>query len=224
MLEPELQRRNENRHRGAVATAQGAALAAFTSQGPRLARVMEALSQAAPAEVAIVSLRVDPLAASWRLVIEGQAEGTDAGAAHDAFSRFVKALEASPLLGRPASPPSLRARSSDPAGVPGETVEELPPAEPAPPVQTIETPRAAPSGPAYIEVARDGRLYRIPLRRQSGNLEAGKRAEDDRRLADAALAGQAGTALPPSGVTGSAAPGRRPASLVEFTLRYEVPR
>jgi hypothetical protein len=224
VLEPELRRRNEDRHRGAVAAAREAALAAFTSQGPRLSRVMEALSQAAPAEVAIFSLRVDPLAASWRLVIEGQAEGTDAGAAHDAFSRFLKAIEASPLLGRPASPPSLRARSSDPAGVPGETVAEPPPAEPAPPVQAVDTPRAAPSGPAYIEVARDGRLYRIPLRRQSGNLEAGRRAEEARQLADAALAGQAGAALPPSGVRGGIARGRQPASLVEFTLRYEVPR
>ncbi len=221
VLEPELQRRNEDRHRGAVAAAREAALAAFTSQGPRLSRVMEALSQAAPAEVAIVSLRVDPLAASWRLIIEGQAEGTDAGGAHDAFNRFLKALEASPLLGRPASPPSLRARNTDSAGAPGEIEAESPPVEPEPPAQAVETPRAAPSGPAYIEVARDGRLYRIPLRRRSGNLEAGRKAEEVRRLADAA---QAGPALPPSGVAGDVARGRQPASLVEFTLRYEVPR
>jgi len=223
VLEPELRRRNEARHRGAVAAAREAALAAFTSQGPRLSRIMEALSQAAPSEVAIYSLRVDPSAASWHLVIEGQAEGTDAGAAHDAFNRFLKALEASPLLGRPASPPSIRARTSDPAGAVVETVEETPTAEPAPPVQAVETPRPAPSGPAYVEVARDGRLYRIPLRRQSGNLEAGSRAEDVRRLTDAALAGRAGRVLP-SGVANGVAPGRHPASLVEFTLRYEVPR
>ncbi|MFO7692536.1 MAG: hypothetical protein R6V57_05580 [Vicinamibacterales bacterium] len=224
VLEPELRRRDEARQRGMVASARESALAAFTSQGPRLSRVMEALSQAAPAEVAIFSLRVDPAAASWRLVIEGQAEGTDAGAAHDAFNRFLNALEASPLLGRPSSPPSLRARTADPAEAPDPAATEPPPGEAVPPVRAVETPRPAAAAPAYIEVARDGRLYRIPMRRQSGNLEAGRRAEEVRRLTEAALARQAGAALPPSGVTEGAAPGRQPASVVEFTLRYEVPR
>ena len=191
MLEPELRRQEEERHRAAVAAAREAALAAFAAQGPRLARVLEAFSLAAPDEVALFSLRVEPGAASWNLVVDGQAEGADAGAAHAAFSRFLNALEASPLLGRPAAPPSLRARTADPADAVESVAEDVPPAAAPPPVQAVETPRPSASGPSYIEVARDGRLYRIPLRRQSGSLEAGRRAEEARRLREAALVRQA---------------------------------
>jgi len=224
VLEPELQRLDEERHRAAVAAAREAALAAFASQGPRLARVLEAFSLAAPDEVALFSLRVEPGVASWNLVVDGQAEGADAAAAHTAFSRFLKALEASPIVGRPASPPSLRARTADPIDAVDQVAEAAPPAAAPPPVQAVETPRPAAAGPAYIEVARDGRLYRIPMRRQSGSLEASRRAEDVRRLREAALVGQAGASpASPGSVPGSEA-GRHPVSVVEFTLRYEVPK
>ena len=223
VLEPELRRREEERHRAAVAAAREAALAAFAAQGPRLARVLEAFSLAAPDEVALFSLRVEPGAASWNLVVDGQAEGADAGAAHEAFSRFLKALEASPLLGRPAAPPSLRARTADPTDAIDLAAEDEPPAPAPPPVQAVETPRPSASGPSYIEVARDGRLYRIPLRRQSGSLEAGRRAEEARRLREAALVRQAAAPAPSSGAVPGEA-GRHPGSVVEFTLRYEVPR
>jgi Tfp pilus assembly PilM family ATPase len=218
VLEPELQRREEERRRAALAASREAALGAFALQGPRLARVMEAFSLAAPADVALFAIRVEPGDTSWRLQVEGQAEGTDAGAAHATFNRFLKALEASPLVGRAAAPPSLRARTSDPADAAEQGPAETPPGEAPRPVQAIETPRPAATGPAYIEVARDGRLYRIPLRRQSGTLETSRKAEEARRLQEAALVRQAGT-LAPSG-----APGRQPASVIEFTLRYEVPK
>ena len=223
VLEPELQRQDDERHRAAVAVAREAALAAFASQGPRLARVMEAFSLAAPDEVALFSLRVEPGVASWKLVVDGQAEGADAGAAHAAFNRFLKALEASPLVGRPAAPPSLRARTSDPADSVPQVAEEAPLANTPPPVQAVETPRPSASGPSYIEVARDGRLYRIPLRRQSGSLEASRRAEEVRRLQEAALVRQA-VALPASSGAAPGETGRRSVSVVEFTLRYEVPK
>ena len=223
VLGPELQRQDEERHRLVIAAAREAALGAFASQGPRLARVMEAISLAAPPDVAVSALRVEPGVACWRLVVEGQAEGADAGAAHATFNQFLKALEASPLLGRRSAPPSLRARTSDPA----ETVDRLPadaqPEEAARPAQPVATARPAASGPSYIEVARDGRLYRIPLRRSTGDLEASRRVEESRRLREEALARQAAaTSLAPPGVAEPGAPGRFPASVVEFTLRYEV--
>jgi Tfp pilus assembly PilM family ATPase len=219
VLEPEIQRREDERHRGAVAVAREAALAAFASQGPRLARVMEAFSAAAPADLALTAVRVEPGLASWRLVVEGQAEGSDAGAAHATFNRFLKALDASPWLGRPSAPPSLRARTSDPADAVEPAAAGVPPAETPAPVEAVETPRPTAAGPAYIEVARDGRLYRIPLRRNTGNLESSRKAEEIRRLQDAALVRQAAASSEPSG-----AAGRHPVSVVEFTLKYEVPK
>ena len=223
VLEPELRRRDEERRRAAVADAREAAMGAFASQGPRLARVMEAFSLAAPADLALSAIRVEPGVASWRLVVEGQAEGADAGAAHATFSHFLKALEASPLIGRTAAPPSLRARTSDPADTSDPAPAETPPAEAARPVQAIGTARPAAAGPAYIEVARDGRLYRIPMRRQSGTLETTRKAEEARRLQEAALVSEAAMPTPP-GMTRAGTPGRQPASVVEFTLRYEVPK
>jgi hypothetical protein len=224
VLEPELRRQHDEQRREAVAIAREAALAAFASQGPRLARVMEAFSLAAPAEVALLAIRVEPGVASWRLVVDGQAEGADAGAAHAAFSGFLKALDASPLLGRPSAPPSLHARTSDPAEAIAPPVE-APPEAAMQPVERIDAPRPAVPRSAFIEVARDGRLYRIPLRRNAGNLETSRRADEADRLREAALARQTGAAsAAPSGVDAPGSSGRRPASVVEFTLRYEVPK
>lgn len=224
VLEPEIRRRDDERRRAAVATAREAALAAFAAQGPRLARLMEQMSLAAPADLALSAVRVEPGDATWRLVIEGQAEGSDAAAAHATFNTFLKALDASPLLGRPASPPSLRTRTSDAAGAVADAPIEEPPAEAAGPPTPVEPPRPAASGPAYIEVARDGRLYRIPLRRQAGNLEASRRAEEARRLQEAALPRQTRASLAPAAASEGDAPGRHPVSVVDFALRYEVPK
>jgi hypothetical protein len=224
VLEPELQQREDERRRIAVAAARAAALEAFAAQGPRLARVLEAFSLAAPPEVALTAIRVQPAAAAWRLVVDGQAEGADAGAAHAALNTFLEGLEASPLLGRPAAPPSLRARTSDAAEAIDQTPVEAAPEEVVGPAEAVPTPRPSAAGPAYIEVARDGRLYRIPLRRNAGNLEASRRAEEARRLQAAALARRAAASPSRSGAGAAGESGRQPASVVEFTLRYEVPK
>jgi hypothetical protein len=73
-------------------------------------------------------------------------------------------------------------------------------------------------------VARDGRLYRIPLRRQSGNLEAARLAEETRRLrAQAASAReQEALARAQAGTEAPGPSGRQASSAVEFMLRYEV--
>jgi hypothetical protein len=92
-------------------------------------------------------------------------------------------------------------------------------------VEPIDMPRASSPGPSYIEVARDGRLYRIPLRRNTGDLEAKRRIDEARRLQEAAVARQAGAAsTAASGADAPGSAGRHPASVVEFTLRYEVPK
>ena len=224
VLEPALQRLEDERQRAALANARQAALDAFASQGPRLARVLEAFSQAAPPEIALSAIRVESGAASWRLVVEGRSEGADAGAAHASLGAFLRAVEASPLLGKPSAPPSLHARTSDPPAAAEERRADAPPLAPIVPAQPVATPRPAASGPAFIEVARDGRLYRIPLRRQAGNLEAARRAEEARRLQAQAASAREQEALARA-QTGSAAPGpsgRQAPSVVEFTLRYEV--
>ena len=223
VLEPELQRQDDERRRVAIAAAREAALAAFASQGPRLARVLEAFSAATPPDIAISSIRAEPGVASWRLVAEGQAEGSDAGAAHAAFTRFLEALEASPLLGRPSAPPALHAQTSDPSEAIEQLPIEAPPQDAVRPAQPVAEPRPAATGPSYIEVARDGRIYRIPLRRNAGSLDAARRAEETRRLQEAALARRA-AALSPFGAIAPDATGRHPASVLEFTLRYEVPK
>jgi hypothetical protein len=224
VLEPELQRQEDDRRRLAVAAARQAALEAFTSQGPRLARVMEAFGLAAPPDVALSALRVQPGVATWRLVVEGQAEGADAAAAHAALNRFLNALDASPLLGRPSAPPSLHARTSDPVEAASQAQAEPPPEETVRPIQPVQAPRPAATGPAFIEVARDGRLYRIPLRRNTDNLEASRRADEVRRLQEAALARRAAASAAAAGVDAAGDPGRHPPSVVVFTLRYEVPK
>jgi hypothetical protein len=225
VLEPELQRQDDERRRAAVGAAREAALGAFASQGPRLARVMEAFGAAAPADLAISSIRVEPGVASWRLVVEGRAEGPDAGAAHATFNQFLNALDSSPLVGRPSAPPLLNARTADPAEDVDQGPAEAPPEDAAPPAQPLATPRPSAAGPSYIEVARDGRLYRIPLRRNTGSLEASRGTEAARRLEEAALARQAAAASPArSDDATPGAPGRHPASVVAFTLRYEVPK
>ena len=112
-LEPEMQRQAEERRHAALAAARQAALRAFASQGPRLARVLEAFSRAAPGDIALTEFTVEPGTGYWRITAEGQAEGANAAAAQATFNRFLKALKSSPLLGNPITPPSLRVRTDD---------------------------------------------------------------------------------------------------------------
>lgn len=224
VLEPELQRLEDEHRRAALANARQAALEAFASQGPRLARVLEAFSQAAPPGIALSAIRVESGAASWGLVVEGRSEGGDAGAAHASLRAFLRAIEASPLLGKPSAPPSLHARTADPPEASEDARAESSTLAPIVPARPVAAPRPAASGPAFIEVARDGRLYRIPLRRQAGNLEAARRADETRRLeAQAAfLREQEALARAQAGAAAPGLSGRQAPSVVDFTLRYEV--
>ena len=219
-LEPELQRQDDERRQAVLARAREAAMSAFASQGPRLARIMEALGDAAPADLALSAVRVEPGAASWRITVEGRAEGPDALSAQATLNRFLNTLEASQWLGHPVAPPSLRVRTSD-AASPGQlSQQDAFTARDAGPLSSLGTPRPAPAGSAYIEVTRDGQPYRIPLRRQAGNLEADRQPEDVRGREPATA--HPSPAAAPTPVATSESPVRHPASLIDFTARYEV--
>jgi hypothetical protein len=185
--------------------------------------VLEAFSRAAPAEIALTALTVEPGTGYWRITAEGRAEGANAAAAQATFNRFWKALNSSPLLGNPITSPSLRVRTEDPAAD-----REPASAEPLPPQigrlpQEVQARRPAPAGPAYIEVARDGRLYRIPLRRQTGDVELERQKELRRRQQlEAAGAGPRLTLGAPASAATVEPQGRHPASVLDFTVRYEV--
>ena len=155
MLEPQLQRLDQHRLDRARSVAQEAALQAFATQGPRVARVLEALGRSAPGEVAITSLTLQAGGASWRLRAEGQAVAADPALAQAAFTKFLRAVTASPLLGQPVSPPLIRMRTE---------------AEP-----TAKTSSGVRTSPI---VTRDAKTRLVPdfaLRSGASRLEAGNR-------------------------------------------------
>jgi hypothetical protein len=222
-LEPEMQRQTEERRDAALAVARQAALRAFASQGPRMARVLEAFSRAAPADIALTGLTVEPGTGHWRITAEGQAEGANAAAAQATFNRFLKTLNSSPLLGNPITSPSLRVRTEDPAVGREPTTAEppLPQIDRVP--QEVQAPQPAPAGPAYIEVARDGRLYRIPWRRQTKDVDLERQKDVHRgQLPEAASAGSRLSLGASASAATLEAQGRHPASVLDFTVQYEV--
>ncbi len=221
-LEPELLRQDEARRAAALASARAAALQAFASQGPRFARVLEAFSHAAPAGVALTALKADPGTGSWRVTVEGQVEGVNAAAAQATFNEFLKSLGDSPIVGHPVTPPSLRVRTSDAVRAPEPPSIDLVPAPAGNAVQEVEAQRPAPAGPAYIEVARDGRLYRIPLRRQPGTVDLERQNEQARQRERLAAARQQLAARLDQAVGVEDPSVRHPASVIDFTLQYEV--
>ena len=92
-------------------SAQWAALTAFDTQGPRIARILETVSRAAPAEVTVTSLALRENGASWRLAITGAAETSSAGdptRAQAAVNDFLQLIQQSPLIGPPIRPPYQR--------------------------------------------------------------------------------------------------------------------
>jgi Tfp pilus assembly protein PilN len=107
-LEPEARQRDELRQRYALATAQRAALGAFGSQGPRMARLFEALSQAAPDEIVLTSVNAAADGVRWNVSVSGLAITGDAAGGQAAVNRFLESLTASPFVGAPTQPPSLR--------------------------------------------------------------------------------------------------------------------
>ncbi len=107
-LEPEARRRDELRQAYALAASQGSALAAFNSQGPRLTRLLEALSAATPDEIVLSSVKADADGMQWDVTVNGIAVTPDAASGQAAVNTLLRSLAESPFAGAPVQPPSLR--------------------------------------------------------------------------------------------------------------------
>lgn len=110
-LEPQARAMETARTQDVVRTARQAALQAFDTQGPRLARALEALASAAPREIALNQLKVQPGGVAWRVTLVGVSVAADPADAQGAVNRFLGQLESSPYLGAPVRPPALRVAS-----------------------------------------------------------------------------------------------------------------
>lgn len=107
-LQPRVRAAEAARQGAGVELAQQAALEAFDSQGPRVARILEALSEATPADITLKSIRAVPDGPAWRVAIDGAAVSPDQSRARLAVDRFLRGIEASTLFGTPLRTPVRR--------------------------------------------------------------------------------------------------------------------
>jgi len=216
LLDPELARLAEARRNSELVSARLAALRAFASQGPRIAKVLEVFSRSAPPEVAITDWSLEPSVGAWTLTVIGKAEGPNAAQAQLTFSRFLSSLKASPLLGDPLTAPAISVKNDDPLPEKPRNYADnrrrnLYEAE------LVEGTRPGWTGPTFIEVARNGRMYRIPVRQAAPNYLD---EEEERRRRRRELDALERVALPDREPEETA--GRRPGAVLEFTVKYEV--
>jgi Tfp pilus assembly PilM family ATPase len=111
VLEPQSANLAELRRASTMAELRGAALSAFDSQGPRLARILELLSQSTSDEIALTAIDVQADGGVWRTNLQGLAVTRDVAAGQGAVNRLLQRLSESPLVGPVAQPPSFRLRS-----------------------------------------------------------------------------------------------------------------
>ena len=108
----------------ALESVRQSALAAFDTQGPRLARVLETLARLAPGDVTLRSVTASAEGASWRLSIAGTSAPAESVHAQATVTGFLDRLQASPYFGPPIGPPALRMiperADTAPAGAGGE--------------------------------------------------------------------------------------------------------
>ncbi len=107
-IEPEARRLDELRKVYTLARSQGSALAAFDAQGPRLARLLEALSAAAPEEIILSSVKAEADGMVWNTTVNGIAVTPDAASGQAAVNALIRSLAKSPYAGAPVHPPSFR--------------------------------------------------------------------------------------------------------------------
>ena len=142
LLEPEAERISALRRTWAMGASRQAALSAFESQGPRLARLLEVLSRATPREVVLNEIDAQAEGAHWRTVLSGMAITADPAAGQGAVTGLFQRLSQSPFVGPTAQPPSFRVVS----GRGGAGVEEAP-------------ARSIPEGMSGVEFSA---LFRVP--------------------------------------------------------------
>jgi len=108
VLAPEARRLEELRQAYALAESQRSALAAFDSQGPRLTRLLEALSAATPDEIVLGSVKATADQMAWNATVSGIAVTSDAASGQAAVNAMLRSLAESPYAGAPVQPPSFR--------------------------------------------------------------------------------------------------------------------
>jgi Tfp pilus assembly protein PilN len=150
VLTADVQRVDEGRQATALTRARVAALGAFESQGPRLARVLEALAAATPGDVVLTSVTAAPATGAWRVTIEGQARADTPARAQALFSDFLRSAAASSWLGAPVRTPVMNVQTSEPDSAGGASQRAVQ-AQPEPhwslrdagPGTVVEPPAAA---------------------------------------------------------------------------------
>jgi len=108
VLEPQSANLAGLRRASTMAELRVAALAAFDSQGPRLARILDLLSESTSDEVALTTIDVQAEGAIWRTKIHGVAVTRDLAAGQSAVNRLLQRLSESSLVGPLVEPPSFR--------------------------------------------------------------------------------------------------------------------
>jgi hypothetical protein len=135
LLAPEAERSAAARRASSLAASRQAALDAFNSQGPRLARMLEVLSRSTPPEVVLNEIDVQADLANWRTLLGGMAIADDPAASQGAVAVLLQRVSLSPFVGTPAQPPVFRLMS----GRGGFDAEESSP------------PRSIPDGATGVE-------------------------------------------------------------------------
>jgi hypothetical protein len=107
-LRPEAQRLAALRLAFETGEAQRATLGALETQGPRLARFLEALSQSTPDDIVISNVTADADGTTWAAIVTGVAISGDATAGQEAVNALIAAMTVSPFAGAPVEPPALR--------------------------------------------------------------------------------------------------------------------
>lgn len=129
-LEPEAQRLDALRQAHGVDLARRAAVGAFDSQGPRLARFLEALSAGMPDSIVLTSVTAESAGIRWRATVTGVAVADDATSGQAAVNGLITMLTESPHVGAPVRPPSIRVvsgRTGDAPAAGGGTPALIPP-------------------------------------------------------------------------------------------------
>jgi hypothetical protein len=108
MLEPEADRISALRSGALTSASQEAALSAFDTQGPRLARLLEAVSQATPPEVVLGEIDAEAEGDHWRTVVNGLAVTADPASSQSAVTGVLQRLSQSPYAGPTVQAPSFR--------------------------------------------------------------------------------------------------------------------
>jgi Tfp pilus assembly PilM family ATPase len=113
LLEPQSANLAGLRRASTTAALRGAALSAFNAQGPRLAHILDLLSQSTSDDIALTAIDVQADAGFWRTDIKGLAVTRDLAAGQSAVNRLLQRLSESPLIGPVVQPPSFRLLSGD---------------------------------------------------------------------------------------------------------------